>query len=1296
MSEVRDRTQSPQHSRHESGRKHGARQQSRNRKVVLVGETFLNTKNQSVKRASTGSLPQLSVEGGAGNSYSNAARPSRKRASLLAPPFESSPRPAVTSPRSSVSSILDISSSMSNLVMPPSSEEQILEELSKQISQSASRICQLESEIKQIPLVQSQLEGLQKERSELASTLQEQQEVAKSLKQRISMLQEQNSQLGKLVQSQKEGSGEVIAMRNAIMASLAQLKQLQEQVNTIPFLKKQINTLEQERDKLRSECTSLDVSPHQTTDYSSLLEENVLLKSTNHQLVEEIKVVGEQLTTVSRSCDGLKMRMETFESAQSSKIPLKEHMKRLETEKDALYHEIIDLRFHHRVSQNMDSAELSEQVAILQKENSQLQTKLERMQLDAREQKEQLVLKLFQIESLNVKTQKYELEKQVLEMEQLQAHSEFNPILRSATASPEIGENPCYNPDEAVLSPESKIQMLKLEQLRIHSTQSRELMQAMLAERNELERKVAELSAQVEERGINDLQQKLQHTETKLSLAMTKNGQLEKELKVVMNSGNKMPSAAVEIERLQMQLQELQAECSSLAESKRKLEKKYLQQKETSQSLDGVKDEKRKVEKKYKESKEKLRSLAKELAGCVTLLKDYQTQSSSIEEQLMQVKSEMKTLQTKYAEALTDLEVARVENQSEGTTTAATVLLDAASKTTGTINSSSMLQTQHEVVKKAEELLRQEKEKSTALSSEVEQLQMVVSKLSESFSEIKSAKLKLEKKLGSEEDVTLLASENSRLVTEIKQKQEELAVKQEDMLSLANKVQRLEQSLLEAKKLRAELNEVQEQVKILHSDKELLNEQIQERNNQNAQMKKIDTQAKDELICLTGKVEALSNESGTLKRDLDATSASLQKERTEKANLESKIEEQETAMHVLEDQLSELEVKNSNHTIQYEEMQVECRTLKEHLHELSTRQSKLQQNSEIVALLTQEKQQLQQKYDDLLQQMHAYSADKEHLEQTLCLTKQDLERAHSQEHVQKKEFENLCTIRQRLSNEVEGYKAMIVNLTRQIDQAETREMEHEALLQKICRLERTLSDSSQLKLDNMTLFSMLQKAVGEVSSGSGAVSTQNLQEENLRLEQQVSVLTQWNDKQRQEIEMLESQIEQLNVEKDGMIVELVAKEGSEEEVVQLRQELKETELEVNALRRQVKADLQEEMEVKIETQTQLLSVFSKHNQLLQVQIEELQQQVRSLGGNLKREKAVSPPPFPAMTTEGVKSRTISEMTQENDILKQRLVTLGSELRKMRMVSASVRRRSSTLTAIASIPVAPIHDDVQVR
>lgn len=1281
MSENTESTQTQQQGQRGSPARTHVPRQSRNRKVVLVDETFLSTKTQSLKRSSTGSLPRFALESVDDRSSSTAMELTRHRASLLSPQVErGSP---VSSPRSSVSSLLDLSSSMSNLVMPPSSEQYILEELRKQIASSAARIHQLEGEARKVTQLQEQFEALQKERSELANSLQDQQEVTKSLKQRVSMLHEQNSQLGKLLQSQKEGSGEVIAMRNTIMASLTQLKQLQEQVNTIPSLKKHISMLEQERDKLNAECRSSVAAPSQTADHSSLMEENAQLKQTNQQLVEEMKVVGEQLTTVSRSCDGLKTRMEAFEKAQGHQSLLRERLKRLEAEKDSLYHEIIDLKFHHRRSQDMDSAELSRQVATLQKANSQLRSKMEQMQLESRQQKEQLVLKLFEIEALNVKTQKYELEKQVLEMEQLQAHSEFHPILRSATASPDLPEKASASPDEAPLSPESKIQMLKLEQLKIHSTQSRSVMQAMLAERDELERRVAELSSQVEEKGIFELQQTLQHTETKLSLAMNRNDQLEKELEAVLKSGNKMPSAAVEIERLQRQLEKMKAECSSLAEGNRKLEKKYQHQKEIAQSMEMVKEEKRKAEKKYKESKEKLRSLAKELASSVTLLKDYQSQYSSLEDELKQAKSEVKTLRSKYATAVTELEVAKAENQTGGAAAAVTILLDAASKTTASANSSTL---PTEEPKWAEEQLKEQKEVNEALSSEVEQLRTVVSRMSESLSEATSAKLQLEKRVGSEQDTKVLASEISRLTSEMKEKDEELVAKREEVLSLASKVQRIEDQLTESKMLEVELNHVREEIMALITDKEMLRDQLKEREKEVAQMEKNDAQAKQEIIQLKCELQRLDKQLDELKRNLDTTTVSLQNESATKSSLELTIVKHEKTIHELESQVSELQKQTSEANMLYRESQMECVVLKERLEVQSTEQSQLQCESGTVDSLLQEKQRLEQKCLELEQSVHASKAAAADLEEALSLVKQDLQKAQDSQRIQRKELENMQCRNQTLSNEVEGYKATVKSLTRQIDQAEAREMEYEVLHQKMLG---SLSDSSQLKVDNRELFTMLQEAVSELPSPSATAGSQGLQEENLRLEQQVSVLSQWNDKQRQEIEMLESRLEELHNEK----------EGGEGEVAQLRQELKETEMEVNALRRQVKSDLREEMEVKIDTQSQMLSVFSEHNQRLQTQVEELQHQVRSLGGSLQREKAVSPPPFPGMTataTQGLKSRTLSEMTRENDILKGRLVTVEAELKKMKRLSASVRRRGSTLTAITSIPIAPIHDDVQVR
>ena len=50
---------------------------------------------------------------------------------------------------------------------------------------------------------------------------------------------------------------------------------------------------------------------------------------------------------------------------------------------------------------------------VLQKTNSQLLSRMEQVKVHSRQQKEQLVLKLFEIEALYLRTPKYEVEKQV-------------------------------------------------------------------------------------------------------------------------------------------------------------------------------------------------------------------------------------------------------------------------------------------------------------------------------------------------------------------------------------------------------------------------------------------------------------------------------------------------------------------------------------------------------------------------------------------------------------------------------------------------------------------------------------------------------------------------------------------------------------------------------------------------------------------------------------------------------------------------------------------------------------------
>ena len=185
----------------------------------------------------------------------------------------------------------------------------------------------------------------------------------------------------------------------------------------------------------------------------------------------------------------------------------------------------------------------------------------------------------------------------------------------------------------------------------------------------------------------------------------------------------------------------------------------------------------------------------------------------------------------------------------------------------------------------------------------------------------------------------------------------------------------------------------------------------------------------------------------------------------------------------------------------------------------------------------------------------------------------------------------------QLHAEIEGYKAMMKSLQRQLDEAETREIEHEILKQKIQLLERSLGDSSH---DNKALLKLLHETVQEIPSLSQA--EQSLQDKNLQLEEQVSVLSQWNDKQRQEIEQLERTVEESAKAFAELVMNVNRKDEISEENVQLKRELKEVEIEVNSLRRQVQADVQEELQVKLEAKTQLLEVFNQHNTQLQRQV----------------------------------------------------------------------------------------------
>lgn len=97
----------------------------------------------------------------------------------------------------------------------------------------------------------------------------------------------------------------------------------------------------------------------------------------------------------------------------------------------------------------------------------------------------------------------------------------------------------------------------------------------------------------------------------------------------------------------------------------------------------------------------------------------------------------------------------------------------------------------------------------------------------------------------------------------------------------------------------------------------------------------------------------------------------------------------------------------------------------------------------------------------------------------------------------------------------------------------------------------------------------------------------------------------------------------------------------------------------------------------------------------------MQQTIKSLGGQLEKDKPVSPPPMPIPTINvGGNSITdatrLEELERDNSRLKQKISKLERELFNAHDVSPKIRRRSSTLLVASSINWTPSNDDAFVR
>ena len=265
-------------------------------------------------------------------------------------------------------------------------------------------------------------------------------------------------------------------------------------------------------------------------------------------------------------------------------------------------------------------------------------------------------------------------------------------------------------------------------------------------------------------------------------------------------------------------------------------------------------------------------------------------------------------------------------------------------------------------------------------------------------------------------------------------------------------------------------------------------------------------------------------------------------------------------------------------------------------------------------------------------------------------------------------------------------KLAVVNATNEdlhmkVEAAEShskqRDSDYKTLSMKV---ETMLNSSSQIKADKAEILELLQKAHEEIAPTKDHDDAfRQLQEDNERLEKQVSVLGQWNEEHRHEIEHLEESFQQLQKKhKEG--VERMAEE-KEKQLGMVRRELQEVEAECMRLRRRLQGEAFEEYRTKLQTQQMLLLHISEQNTTLQDHIDALKLRIVELGGDPPSSPAVTSPQ--ALDLEDSLSG-VSDPSPANGESRDKGKEKGKPKEKRKSVSK--RSRSATPTSLRSAVV----------
>lgn len=366
--------------------------------------------------------------------------------------------------------------------------------------------------------------------------------------------------------------------------------------------------------------------------------------------------------------------------------------------------------------------------------------------------------------------------------------------------------------------------------------------------------------------------------------------------------------------------------------------------------------------------------------------------------------------------------------------------------------------------------------------------------------------------------------------------------------------------------------------------------------------------------------ERLSGYVQELREDLIAKSSEYH-ELSSSHDRELKAVRQE-AYH-LQQQVKKLEDHEGTVTIERDRFAREASQLQEQLKDSSEEVSKLQKHQEEMSLVHVK---MRSECEDMEERNKRLVEELSRAEYKISTLQSQVQEAESSGADSDEVAMQLDVARKEagsLKQKLAVVQATNEELRMKVEAAEKhykqRDSDYKNLSKKI---EAMLNSSSQMKADNVELFELLRKAQEEIApTKEHDDAFRRLQEDNERLEKQVSVLGQWNEKNRQEIEQLEENCQQLRkMHKEG--VARMAEE-KEKQLGMMRKELQEVEAECVRLRRRLQGEAFEEYRTKLQTQQTLLLHISEQNTTLQAHIDELMQQIVDMGGD--------PPSPPAMT-----------------------------------------------------------------